>query len=225
MMIRFFGKAVLTLVVGLFLVAGSARAATMYVTDTFEITMRATPGVGRKIVAMLPSNTSVQTGERQDGWVLVSTAQGKKGWVLERYLTSETPSAFRVRELTADNETLKQSLQEATAELDRLKAEKVELSGSLDSTGAEFNELQSAYQQLRDEAAGYMELKSRHEQVSAELERASSVIEELRTENAVLRGKQRYRWFFTGGGMVLFTLLLGFWFGRIRRRQSSRISL
>ena len=213
------------LILGCILFSGAAGAATMYVTDTFEITMRATPGVGKKIVAMLPSNTKVQTDQHQDGWVLVTTASGKKGWVLERYLTSDTPSAFLVKGLTENNESLKQSLQNATAELERLKASRGELTGSLTRTGDELEELKQAYDSLKKEAAGFLELKRRHEAVTAELAGASETIAGLRRENEILHGKERYRWFFSGGGMVLFTLLVGFWFGRIRRRQTSRLSL
>lgn len=213
------------LILGCILLDGVAGAATMYVTDTFEITMRATPGVGKKIVAMLPSNTRVRTEQKQDGWVLVTTESGRKGWVLERYLTSDTPSAFLVKGLTENNESLKQSLQNATAELDQLKASQGELTGSLTRSEDELADLKQAYESLKKEAAGVLELKRRHEAVTAELAGASETISGLRRENEILRSKERYRWFFSGGGMVLLTLLIGFWFGRIRRRQTSRLSL
>jgi SH3 domain protein len=225
MMIRWVGKAVLMLFAGLVLFAGPVRAETMYVTDTFEITMRATPGVGKKIVAMLPSNTKVQTGERRGGWVLVRTAQGKKGWVLERYLTAETPGVFLVQKLTSGNEALQSSLHNATVELDLVKEENARLHGALNSTEAQLADLQGVYEGLLDEAEGFLDLKSRHAAMSVELEEASSTIDRLRKENEALHSEQRYKWFFSGGGMVLFTLILGFWFGRIKRRQSSRISL
>ena len=202
-----------------------AGAATMYVTDTFEITMRATPGVGKKIVAMLPSNTRVRTEKQQNGWALVTTAGGKKGWVLERYLTSDTPSAFLVKGLTDGNEKLKQALENTTAELDRLKAEQGDVAGNLTRTAGELATLKTAYDALQQEAAGYLDLKRRHQTVTAKLGAASETIEALRKENEVLRSKERYRWFFSGGGMVLCTLLIGFLFGRIKRRQTSRLSL
>ncbi|KRA50173.1 SH3 domain-containing protein [Devosia sp. Root635] len=59
--------------------------ATLFVSAN-SLNLREAPSTSGRVLTSLPRNTRVLAGERRSGWVLIS-AQGRIGWVSERYLT------------------------------------------------------------------------------------------------------------------------------------------
>lgn len=84
----------LTLVISLALSVAPAWAKTMYVTDSLEITLRGGTSTQHKILAMLRSDEEVEVLEDLGNWMKVQLKNGKEGYVLSRYLTSNIPKSF-----------------------------------------------------------------------------------------------------------------------------------
>jgi len=81
------------------LFSSPAHSKTMYVIDEIIITVRRQPGVDFKIVDQLTSNEKVDIVRTEGSWAEISFKDNKTGWVLERFLTEETPKPIQITEL------------------------------------------------------------------------------------------------------------------------------
>lgn len=84
--------AVLLLALGSLWTAASAQpVATRYISDETAITLREDKGMNAPVAALLKSGTKVELMEEDaaSGYARVRVAQGREGWVLARYLSTE----------------------------------------------------------------------------------------------------------------------------------------
>lgn len=193
-----------------------------FVTDEFEITLRTGPTNTNKIVRMLPTGTRVNVLEEGDGWSRVEF-EGKEGWVLTRYLTSETPKAIVIDVLSKKNARLAERTEKAQTELTDAKAEIKELRSKLQTATSELTDVSGAYETLSRDAAGVAELKKRYEDTASQLEIATTQVEELKVDNVQLSKQTKLNWFLYGAGVVGFSLLVGFIFGRSGRKRRTSL--
>jgi len=82
----------------------------MYVTDSFEITVRTGTSTEHKISAMLRSDEEVEALENLGDWTKVRLKTGKEGYVLSRYLTPNIPKSFIITGLQKKVKTLQEEL-------------------------------------------------------------------------------------------------------------------
>ena len=186
------------------MVSGSAMAGTIYVKGVMQITMRTAPGVENKVVAMVDSGDTLEILERNDEWSRVRKTKGKAGWVLTRYLTSEMPVVLLFEGLKKKNAELSETLE-------RLQAENVELS----ATEAKLQELEKSYVLLKNEAADFLDLKKRYDEVTMKFKDQQERIALL--EKSL--GKEDLKWFMGGAGVLLLGMLLGM-VARKKKRNS-----
>ena len=66
-------------------------AQTQYVSDELVITLREGQGSQYKIIKMLKTGTPLEIIEESDPYLKVRTEKGDEGWVLNQYITEETP--------------------------------------------------------------------------------------------------------------------------------------
>ena len=212
----------LVFVVVFFLLMGTvglAAAQTVYVTDSFEITMRTGPSNGNKIGAMLPSGSRLEILEKAEGWYKVRSPAGKEGWVLQRFVSPDLPKEIVVDRLQRENARLKETAQKATERARELGATNKELSTSLSRTEKELSGTQQDFSSLRTDAQNVVELKKKYDGTSSQLKMVTAEKEKLATENQELRSESRMRWFLTGAGVVGGAWLFGFMMGRVQRRN------
>ncbi len=103
-----------------------AHAETMYVGDIVKITVRTGPGTEHKIITMVKSGQQVEVLQPDIHWSEVLLKNGKQGWVLNRFLTTEKPCRLLLESLEKDYKALTDknapSQQEIMAEI---KTEKI----------------------------------------------------------------------------------------------------
>ncbi len=121
-----------------------AQAKTMYVIDYFKIMVRSQPGGEYKIIDQLSSNEKVTVLRDTGDWTHIRFKNNKTGWVLSRFLTSETPKAIRIAELEKKLEDQTKKITSLDKENFTLKKKNVEL-------GQRMNELLSENQRLKEE--------------------------------------------------------------------------
>ena len=220
----FLPLAVAALMAVALLAAAPALAREAYVTDEFEITMRTGPSLQNKVLRMVESGSRLTLFEEQEGWVRVRDARGREGWVLKRYITSETPKALVITRLERENEKLRTTSTTAQSKSEEVGAQNAELKTSLDAARSELTQVKQELAELKKDAASVMELRGNYEQTRSTLTQTAAEVERLQVENRDLRTSSRLRWFLIGAGVVFGSWLVGFVLGRIRRRPKSSLN-
>jgi len=143
-----------------FLFSTVVQAKTMYVSDQVEITLRTGQGTDHKIIAMIKSGDAVEVLTPGNNWTQVRTSNGKRGWVLSRFLKSEMPSRIALERLGKKHEALLAQVEPSLNEITALKSENVKLRSELALIEEALNEKNRSFEILKTESAEFFKLKS-----------------------------------------------------------------
>lgn len=195
--------------------SGTAFSETVYVRGLMKITMRTGPSVENKIISMIESGDSLEIIKTEDDWALVRTPDGKEGWVLSRFISSELPLVIVARQLKQEN-------QECSDLLSDIKNKNSELSDALKKANAELsetrktlNDVERSYTSLKREASEFLILKQKYEESSSTMQQQQERIQAL--EKSL--GKEDVIWFVSGAGVLVVGMLLGM--SARKKRKSS----
>jgi SH3 domain protein len=204
------------------------QAATRYVTDSLEVTLRTGESNRYRIIRMLPSGTPLEvlSVNKATDYARVRTEDGTVGYVLERELQEEPAARVRILEL-------EQRLAELQAEPDALSARLAALQTEHARIDAAFQELQREKQRLEEELATIRHASANILDITSDRERLRIQVSELTRERADLQQANRdlsnqtnQRWFMIGAGVILIGVLIGLLLPHLRfRRRSSWGSL
>ena len=123
-------KHLMMIIIPLILCSSITHAKTVYITDNIIITVRKKPSLDSKVVDQLTSNEKVDLLRTEKSWAKISYNDNKIGWVLERFLTKETPKPIQIAEL---KKTIKkiEALEKENIALKQRKSEMEETISSL----------------------------------------------------------------------------------------------
>jgi SH3 domain protein len=205
----------------------SSWAQKSYVTDSLRITLRTGPSVDNKIITMLSSGQAVEVLETSGEWSRVQIMEAdeitQEGWVLSRFLMARFPWEVRANALAEENSRLKEKLTTVEKQLSETTRLSRELAGKLKATSAALAKVEKDFKSLKQGAADYLALRSKHESVRSELETSRKNLRKVTRENEELRSSQRIKWFITGASVVVFGLIFGLILGKKQRRRRSSI--
>ena len=202
--------------------SGNVNAAGQkYITDDFEVTMRSGTSTANSIVRVLKSGQAVTVLEEDlaSQYSLVETDDGKKGYVLSRFL-DEIPSARqRLEQLQQKSLKQNQSISSLNDEIKQLKS-------SLDDEQTDNESLKNTLLASENELAKVRTASENTLSILEENERLQSNVAELREdkqnlsdENDSLKDSTRMDWFIRGAAVSLIAFLLGIIVTRIRWRK------
>lgn len=200
--------------------ATSAVAATLYVSDLKTITARTGPGNSHRIITMLDSGDAVEVIQPGEEWTLVRLSSGKEGYVISRFLTSETPKSIILAELQTQHTALKARAEELEQENTTQKSELERLRAELAQSQEALKGLQTSFDALKKESAGFLELQSNYEQATSELTVHRDKADQLERDLSKVQQLYVFRWVLTGAGILLVGYLFGYSAKRQRRRSS-----
>ncbi|MDY0131753.1 MAG: TIGR04211 family SH3 domain-containing protein [Desulforegulaceae bacterium] len=188
-----------------------AFGASLYVTDSFEVTLRTGMGTKHKILGMVPSGEKLEVLEYGDQWTKVKRSNGIEGYILTRFLMDEEPNFKKFSSLTLKFEALSLENEKNKEELKALREENSELKRDLNSVGKDFQDLNGKYKKLKEESSNYLKLKK-------EFEEKAKLLEEKNIATAELKSKlmERNVKIFLAGASVL---LLGFIIGMSTKKK------
>ncbi|MBW2127629.1 MAG: TIGR04211 family SH3 domain-containing protein [Deltaproteobacteria bacterium] len=193
---------------------GPCFAATVYVTDSFKITLRTGPSTENRIVSLLSSGQALEVIETEGEWshvrVMGRGDPAPEGWVLTRYLIERLPWKKQAESLQSENKRLREKLELIQRQLSEARQNEAGLSTELRDTKKALSDLAKRYNSLREGASEYLKLKQKYSEVSEELERNQSTIEEK-------------KWFALGASVLLCGLLIGIIIGRQQKKRRSYI--
>jgi SH3 domain protein len=204
--------------IGALILSTPAAAETVYVSENYEITMRTGPATDRKIISLIESGTALTMVEKDQDWSKVRTLNGRIGWVLNRYITTNEPCAMVMDRVRQDYDVLSAEFADLKAQFDTLKSQKEVVDADLSQSQQDRKQLSSAYETLKKESAEFLKLKKRHEQVAADLEMERTRSAKLDEENMQMKRGNIIRWVLTGGGIMLVGFFIGL-FSSSRRKS------
>jgi len=213
-------KQIVLIVSFLVLTSGIASAETMFVSDRMEITLRTGPGSDRKIISMLKSDEVVDVLETENGWSRVQLPDGKEGWAITRFLTSDRPSRITLEAFKQEYDKFLAEITDLRQKNNSLTDEKQQLSKELKQNKNRSTELSRSFETLKTESAGFIQLQLDYKNAMTALKQQTQRASELDTEVGKLKWNQNIRWFLSGAGVLLLGFIIGFSTKRQRRRSS-----
>lgn len=216
-----FPKSLFFIVFFSMLIAASALAETMFITDSLRVTLRTGPSNEHKVIAMLKSNEEIEVLEKEDDWAKVLLKNGKEGYVLRRFLTSDVPKFSVIAGLQGKVKKFKKEISSLSEGKKQLEKSKLELESSLFSREKELTKTKRDYEELKSGAARYIEVKELKDNLENRNKSLESQADSLLKENRRLKKQRNSLWFISGAGVLLLGWLLGLAMGRaqIRRRR------
>jgi SH3 domain protein len=206
---------------------GTADAKTQYVSDQLIITMREGQGNQFKIIQMLVAGTPVEIIEESQNYLKVRTKDGREGWVLKQYITSETPKTEIIAGLKKEIDRLKTELENyhrdkmslqnelQTVKLDygeRITKLTQNVSASrqeAEQTAKELRRASEKYTTLVEQSKNVAALVKERDSLKAANNRLNTETEHFQKENSRLKRLQMIWWFLAGGGVFFVGWIIG----------------
>lgn len=199
--------------------AGSALAETLYVSDELEITLRTGPGVKNKITSMLKSGESLEVIQTQaDGYTEVRAANGKSGWVLQRFLMAEPSARSRLDEVNLRAQELGEQQQEIAS----LREGAVNSETQLLTLKQTNSALKVELERVKKVAADTLIINEKNQQLTEALALAESKQVSLQVENERLANNTEQAWFIRGAGVILLGMFLGLLVPKLRLKKKRK---
>ncbi|MDH3878659.1 MAG: TIGR04211 family SH3 domain-containing protein [Desulfobacterales bacterium] len=192
----------------------------MYVSDILKLTLRTGPSIENKIISVIDSGQMMEVIKFGDEWSQVQLPNGKEGWVLSRYLTTNETHNIKLERLEAKHKNLMIQAAELLEENNRLKAENKRFSTESKANQKQFLKTQADYEALKAEAAEFMTLKANYKRAASQLAEQTATAKQLEEELSSLEMNTYIKWFLAGSGVLIVGFLIGFSTKRQRRRPA-----
>ncbi|MCB1734339.1 MAG: TIGR04211 family SH3 domain-containing protein [Gammaproteobacteria bacterium] len=186
-----------------------AQAATRYVTDALEITLRAGNSTQHKITRMLKSGTPLQVQEEADGWAHVSTPDGRDGWVLSRFLIDEPIARERLEVAEKQLAQFRTGGDSLRRDFANLQTQNQQLLADNASLSAQKTQLEQDLKQLRTDTADTLGITRSNRLLKAKVVELEKHVAGLEAETNRLRDATASTWFLYGAGVIFGGILLG----------------
>ncbi len=200
------------------LFSASVYGETMYVSDILKLTLRTGPSIENKIISVIESGQMMEIIKFGDEWSQVQLPNGKEGWVLSRYLTTNETNNIKLERLEAKHKNLMIQAAELLEENNRLKAENQRFSTEFKAGQKQMKKTQTDYETLKAEAAEFLTLKTNYNHATSQLAEQTAKANQLEEQVSSLEMNSYIKWFLAGSGVLIVGFLIGFSTKRQRRR-------
>jgi SH3 domain protein len=203
------------------LLSSVVLAENLYITDQFEVTLRSGSSTSNSIIAMLKSGQKVKLLEQDVAtkYSLVETENGKKGYVLTRYLDTQPSGRERFDELKKQSEQLKDSITQLKQQLEEFKSTKQTDDQNISQLNQDLTQTQQTLEQLREDTSDTVRVLEQNENLQTRINVLESEKKILSDENAQYKDRTAMDWFIRGAGVALTAFLIGIIVTRIRWKK------
>ena len=203
----------------------SASAASRFVTDEFEIALRAGKDNSQKMIRSLPSGTKLEliSTDRKDGYSLVRTSDGVEGWVLTRHIIDKPVAKERLiqaeKKVIVLNNTITELQKQLSAfQINPTEANEVDLATLIKQK----SEMETELARLREFGGDPKVIIAENESLKTRVLTLKRENQTLQQENVSLASNSERDWFLVGAGVFVVGIGLGFVLPSIRGRKKNR---
>lgn len=206
-------------------VAGPLLAAdTRYITDEFEVTMRSGTSTSNSIVRMLRSGEPVNVLEDDlaSQYSLVETDDGKKGYVLSRFLMEIPAARQSLQELRVSFEEQRSRIETQSSEISELNQALSQEKNDNQALKVTLRASEQELTEVREAAQDTLNILEQNKRLQTTLDLLREEKAQLTEVNAELSDSTKLDWFVRGGAVSLIAFVVGILVTRIRwKKQDS----
>jgi SH3 domain protein len=199
----------------------SVQAETRYINPSADTVVRRGQGNKYKIIAMAKEGTAVEFLEESNGYSKVRLPNGKEGWVVKRFLSTQPPLDQVVATLQAENSGLQENQTTLNQQTEALSTALANSEEQRNLALQERDQIQNQYRLLQQETADVMQIKTDMKNITAKNTALLQDLSTLTRDNDSLRNDYSFKWFLAGGGVLLFGMIVGGLLKGSRRRKPS----
>ena len=194
---------------------------TQYVTDEFEVTMRSGTSTANSIVRMLKSGEAVNVLELDlaSKYSLVETEDGKKGYVLSRFLIDAPAARQQLTELQARYAEQQELIGQQGGQIEQLQDSLAQERSDNDALKTTLRASEQELSGVRSAAENTLAILEQNKQLQTTLNELQLERTRLTEENLELKDSTRLDWFVRGGAVSLIAFVVGILVTRIRWRK------
>lgn len=213
---------ILLILLALPLTSLPASAATGYVTDQLVLTLRSASGDKYQALDHLKTATQVKILDEQGALLRIRTMDGKEGFVLKQYITTQVPKQQviarqkkELQQLQAKMKQLSSNSNERQQALASLQQQRDQLDQKLQQSRQDLKKLTEEHQQLLDASQNLLQITRERDQLREENNQLATEATRLEEENSTLLTTGSIKWFLAGAGVLFF----GWFMGKISRKK------
>ena len=212
-----------TVIIGLLFVTGQVLAATGYITDRLEITLRSGQSTQHQILRMLPSGAAVDVLEtdEESGYSKVRTGDGVEGWVLSRYLEKEPGAREQLAGIRTRLAAARQENQDLSQKVSKLESEKRSLDKDRQNLQQEQQRINRELDHVKTISSKPLEVDQENRGLKERLIHMEQQTQTYQQEIARLKDRTARDWFIIGAGVILLGMVIGLIIPKIRWRKKS----
>lgn len=215
------------LCLALILTPATLHADTRYVSDQLIITMRRGAGSGYMIVKSLKTGTSLKILQEKGNYLEVATADGKHGWVLKQYITTDIPKTAVIGSLKREIKKLKAARAKLVKERNIVQKELGEgnalrkddaksasrklnkANNQIYSLNKTLKETTRKYNTLVKNSGEVLNITNERDMLNKTNARLITENRDLTVKNDRLSKKNAFYWFLAGVGVFFFGWIIG----------------
>lgn len=183
---------------------------TMYIGDSFFVTLRSGEGTQYQIKKSIKTGTKVDVlkTDDQSGYSLVQTQDGTQGWVITHYLSAQPIAAQRLVTVSAELDKARSSLDDMRKQLSQVSDQKDKLAQQNKALTSKLSDVSQQLDHIRTVSQNALDLDKRNRQLQETNQKLHNQVEVLAAENDRLKGKRESNYMMIGGGLVVLGILI-----------------
>jgi SH3 domain protein len=202
------------------LIYAEVWAETMYVNEITKITVREGPGIEYKVISEVRTGQRIEIVRRGELWTWIRLADGREGFVLNRFLTSKKPNQLLLNELKKKYHKQKSTLI-ALREINKdQKDKKKRLFAELTDKKEKLKKLSKSYETLMVESTRFLNFKENYQETATQLAHQTKKAEKYEKALNQFRKRLIVKWALTGVGIFLVGFIIGMISNHKRRRSA-----
>jgi SH3 domain protein len=201
--------------------SGLTEAKTVYATDTLSFDVKAEGDSNSKTLTTINSGTAVTLISKKagSGYAKIRLANGETGYILNTYLNTQPANKFYLDQANQEIAKLKEENNKIAQELAVLKKRGATV--ITENLTRERDKLANELTQLRSISGDAVEVRQQRDKLQENVVNLTKQLEQVKLEKNTLETNSTQEWFFYGGILALFGVLLGYILPKLSMRSRS----